>query len=290
MNAPISRPAQPPARITPVARAAFTLVEVLVTMVIAGFLIAGVVSAYVQHRHSLQAQRLLLDIHGNLRAASLIISRDLALTGYGLRIPDSQLAQWINWAGVLDQNPRIIPAANGSELTLAAASRRAATLSLPVAGGSSTITVAAGTGPEFNTSNRRLIYIGRSELARVTAISGDTLTVSSHPTRNEPLRYNHLNGAPVELVQVISYWVDASTGLPVLRRFDHGRPGGLWFASVIATGIEFFEAQRDGNLVTVTLRGRAQRIDHRWTDPDFGDGFRRLTTRTQVFLRNREEP
>lgn len=62
----------------------FTLVELLVVLVIAGFLLAAIGATFQSQNKSYVVQEEVTEMQQNLRAAMLIVSRDVMLAGYGV--------------------------------------------------------------------------------------------------------------------------------------------------------------------------------------------------------------
>ncbi|MBW1800742.1 MAG: prepilin-type N-terminal cleavage/methylation domain-containing protein [Deltaproteobacteria bacterium] len=60
----------------------FTLVEVLVTIVIAGVVMAGVYSAYYAQQRSYSTQQQVVAVQQNIRAAMYFMERDIRMAGY----------------------------------------------------------------------------------------------------------------------------------------------------------------------------------------------------------------
>ena len=192
-------------------------------------------------------------------------------------------ARWIPWVPGFTTNPLITQAASDT-LTVGAAFERPTRLSSPAGIGSSTITVEAGGGNAFSGTRDRLIYIGCTELARITGIGGDTLSISTDPTAARGLRYAHTNGEPVELVRVYRYSVQTMAGAPpILRRAVLGAVGATVQQETITEGIENIQLARQSNAVVIIVRGVASRRDDMVRDDD---SLRRVTVTNAVSLRN----
>ena len=267
--------------------AGFTLVEMMIAVFIMALLMTAVISSFIQYRYSLKAQRLTVDVQGNTHAALDILARDISLTGYGLNMVDSELDEWITWVSPLTSNPQIDQSGDSDTLIIAGAYDRASSLLAGVADGSTQITVSSGDMDHFDTSTRRLIYIGRTELARIEAISGNSLTISTHPTKSIGLEFAHQANEPVEVVKVYTYQVRDSGTLPYLERDDNTGNGFFWLNNAVAIGIENLQVEQNGNMLSFSCRGRTLQPDHRWTDPDFGDNFRRETMTSSTYMRNK---
>ncbi len=231
------------------------------------------------------------EVQSNLRTGFMLLARDAALAGYGLNMFDSQLSRWIVWGdGEVNANPMIVPGAEGAsdELTLAAAYDRVAVVAQRAEEGTQMLVLRAGEGGAFNTTDRGLVYIGGCELARITAVSGDILTVSTHPELSAGLKYAHASGATVERVRLVTYSVvqedESEMGAPYLRRSTH-RPGGEeWIHEVAVPGIEHIRVTRAGNALTVRLRAVSQYRDPLYTE--HADQRRRAELSSTVHMRN----
>ena len=272
--------------------AGFSFVELMVSLMLSTIILSAAFVSYNHYRAVLNSQRLLSEIHDNLRTTLTHLSRDLSLTGYGLDMPDSELSNWITWEPTFMSNPQITDGdTEGSpdSIMMAAAYDRAASIATAVSTGATEIVVEAGMGAEFNLTDRKLIYIGRTELARITAIAGDQLTVSAHASSDVPLTYAYPVGAPVELVEVISYSLEPyyeGDDPILLKRFNHQTDTEYWFDSILTPGIEDLQFTQNGNAVNVDVVGRSMTTDRSYTDPDEEDHYRRIEMSTQVLLRN----
>ncbi len=267
-------------------RRGFTLTELLIASAVATVVIAAILSTYVNMRRRIVSQQILADMYQNVRFASTYLSRDLAMAGYGLTaIPFNQLNSWLTWVPGFTANPLIAQGASDSVI-LAAAYERSSRLGAAVGAGATSITVASGDGAKFSDASHRVIYIGRSELARVTGISGDTLSISTGVTTSKGLKHAHSNGVPVEMVCAYRYTVQPATGdhPAFLRRENLGMSGATIQQEMITEGIEDLQLQRVNDTVQVVLRGVATRPDE--TVSDEGDRLRRVTVTNAVSLRN----
>ena len=269
----------------------FTLTEVLISSFLSMLVIAGALTAFLQYRRTLDTQKTIIGIQQNLRVGATFLSRDISMAGYGLDLSNERLSQWLTWAPI-NQNPLIEEGSPNSSdsITVAGAYERVSSLTAPAPAGTTQISVTPGASQLFNLSNRKVIYIGECELARIVGISDNVLTVSSDPSVSKGLRYDHAAGAAIELVKVYEYTVDNSffsADFPsCLRRTDLAGGATYWFQDVVSAGIEMLRFKRNGNAVDVTLRGRSTKFDPTHTDPEFGDHFHRLSISNSVCMRN----
>jgi len=278
---------------------AFTVLEMLLAMSIAGLVILGVTGTFTIHCRTYRAQRDVRDMQQNLQTALEIISREIRMAGYGLAIPPSKLALWIPWVPGIAANPHIAPgataAAPDSLCVVGSFDGQVAALSAAVTNGATTLPLQYGQGSLFNTNERRVIYLGRCETLRVVGRSGDTLTVSRDPTTSgRGLRYAYAAGAPVELVKAVTYTcrndVAEYAGRPQLLRDASGESVPREWQKIAAACIEDFQVVRGTNCLTLTVGGRTRHMDAHYTDPDKGDAYRRMRLTTQVLPRNTQFP
>ena len=276
---------------TDAGRRGMTLAEMMIGMLLGMVIIAAMLAAYIQYQRTIASTRFMREVQQNSRFAMAAMDREIAMTGYGLPIADSQLSTWIPWVSGFTANPSIVQGASGAPdgITVAAAYDRVSSLASATAAGATTITVPSGQGSLFSPSNRRVVFIGRCELARITGVSGDTLTVSRSPTSSVGLRRAHAADAPVEIVRVVSFALGTSTNVPVPRRLertDNGVGGTNWYDRTVAGGIEDLQFSQSGAVLTVVLRARSEYPDRWYTHPVFNDQFHRETVTNSIPLRN----
>lgn len=273
----------------------FTLIETIVTLTLSLFVIAALMTSYTQFRKTMNAQEIQTELQSNVRAAMHLVTRTLALTGYGLDIPDSQLSWWISWVSDFDTNPKVSYGGEGESdsIMVAGAFSRPASLAYDMSS-SDKLVLRSGQGAEFNTSNKKLIYVGGLELARVTSVSGDTLTVSKHPSLTAGLHNRYPAGTAVELVEVREFYIDPNGGPqnePALMMDDQSGSSGyieninqLLHSDIAAIGIEQMLITVSGDEYSIELTGVALEPDP--TYDEHADGLRRLTLRQNIKMRN----
>jgi hypothetical protein len=217
------------------------------------------------------------------------------VAGYGMPDPDGRLPLWITWVAGINDNPMIVQGASGApdSVTLVGAFGPAAgALSSGVTNGTTVLSLDTGQGANVDTSARSVIFVGRSELARVTQTANDTLIVSAHPTQTaRGLSYPHAAGAPVELVQAVTYrcilTTNAFHGQPYLVRELRQIGLGNVTNQAIATGIEDLQLTPTTNYsIRIQMTARTRHPDMKYTHPVKGDHFHRLTLSTEVTPRN----
>lgn len=275
-------------------RYGFTLIELLITIPLAVVLMLAVIQTYVACARLIDSQRIRNNLAANVRIGMDYLTRDISMAGYGLSAVSSTLAQWLTW---VPQCTNAVTIRNGSGanadvVVLAGAFERVSCLSEPASAGAGVIRVPSNTTYRFNTSNKSVIYIGRGELARITAIAGNTLSISTRPSGSYAgLAWSYPSNAPIELVQVITYSVTNNTKNGYLIRSDPAVPS-LYYGyyvpwdNALAVDISNLQVARTNNRVFVTLSGQSGEVDRNYHDPVTGDSFRRMTLSSEVFMRN----
>lgn len=274
-------------------RRGFTLTELLVAAAISMAVIGTAFGVFLSQTMLYRRQRQINEMQQAVRTAADMVARDVRQAGYGLPVPAATLPQWITWVTGMTN---AVVLANGSgtspdTLSLAAAFEPpAATLSAAAPVGAVSIPILGGGGMPFNTTTRKLIFIGRQELARVTGISGANLIVSTLPTTSRGLRYAYPAGTPIELVQVVTYACNPNpTGYPrrpYLTRDDNTGAFTNGVQKLAAVGIENLQATLGTNTVTLAFTGRTALPDATYRHPTFGDSYRRSTWSAVIKRRN----
>lgn len=266
----------------------FTLAELMVAVTISTLVVVGLVQLFISQRTALQAMQQLNEISQNVRTAVDQIVTDVRNAGYGG--PKSGMSSWITWVSGITGRVTVVQGANGSsDIMHIVGAMDPPCAYLAASSGVNTITVKSGQGTNFNTTNRRVIYIGRTETARITGISGDTLTVSSSATLNRDLAFRFASNAPVELVKVITYsWGDASSTYPhtqYLKRSDNVTTYAAEWHKMLAGSIEDFQIQGTGNRFTISVTGKTPKADPGYVHPVRNDHYRRLTYSVDSVIR-----
>lgn len=281
--------------------AGFTLVEMMVAVSLSAILVLMAMSAFIFQRRVLHANQLVSEMRQNVRACMDMVNRDLRAAGYGLDMEQSELAAWIDWCADLDgnpiafdSNPKVLNGASGAPDSLwiaAAFDPPIASLASAAAAGGTTVQLGTGEGAQFNVTDRKIVFLGRRETARVTAIAGDTLTISTHPGRLVGLDRDYPVGTPVELIAVRSYEQQAETTAypqaPHVTR-DNNQATGFSYSwqRLIATHVEDLQFGQNGNQVAINVTGRASVKDYTYGTRGGGDGYRRSTLTSSAFARN----
>lgn len=257
----------------------FTLVEVLVALALSMVLLAGVFSAFSMQDKAYRVQGEVTGMQQRARAAADMVVNDMQMAGYGL--PSSGIGAWVTWVAMTG-NPEITDGAGGAPdtVSVAAAFDAAGDLAAVALAGSNVLTLGAGEGSAFNTTDRSVFFLGRNEPGVVLGVVGDVLTVDMDPAAGgiQGLGMDYPASTPIEAVKVVTYRLSGT----VLVR-DENQGGG---EQPVVDGIEDFQVSRAGDTVTVGLTARTGKADPDYTDPVVGDGYRRITYLPEVNLRN----
>lgn len=274
----------------------FTLVEVMVTCLIGILLVGTLMTLFLAQRRALHATGQLNEMQQNLRAGMSPLTRELAMTGYGLPVIQEHIDDWLTWGPEMTTNPTIIDGSgvNPDTIHMAAAFEPPFTSTVTLStNGQHTITLESGAAHLVNLTNRSVLFLGKCEVVRVVGISGDVLTISSHPVTRKGLMYNHLPGDPVELVKIVSYTCLPDPGQfpnkPVLVRHENLDERPVLWQRIVATGIDNLQVTRDPGepLAIVELMTRTEERDPFYTDPDHNDNYRRQTMTSSAYMVNR---
>ena len=271
----------------------FTLIEVMATSAVSVLLIGTVLSVFVYQLKTSRSQEMISEMNQNVRTAVDMISMDTYMAGYGIPVPPSLLSSWISWVPAMTNNPHIVQGSGNLSDTLyiaAAFGPPEATLSHPAARGAITLRV-DGSTPNVNVTDRKIIYIGRQEVARVVSIFGNELTISTDPSvGGRGLKRFYPVGTELELVRVMKYEaVLTPSGFPYrphLRRLDSAETYAFAWQQTAATGIDDFQVTRNGEAIIVELTGKTEHPDSKYTDPMTGDHYRRVTLQRSITPRN----
>ena len=281
------------ARPIPRPRDGFTLIELMVGSLIGSLLVGGLTMGFINQRRTLKVQEQIGVMQQNTRSAMDLLARDVAMAGYGLRVSDYWLPQWIDWESELITNPTVIEGSGGAPdalLIAAAFDPPFTSLSAASTAGSSTLHLATDVSAIVNNTDQSVIFLGRSETVRVLSIAGSSVTVSTHPTESKGLRYAYPAGAPLELVKVRRYTLENHPTQypfsPYLARTDTGEVNTHAWTKMMAGDIEDLQLVADGYSVLIDITGRVAHPDSRYRDPDRLDGYRRLTLSRRAFPRN----
>ena len=264
-----------------------TLIELMVALVIGGFLLAATYRTFISQQKTFVIQEQVVDMQQNVRAAINRMMTELRMSGFGnvsMVLPVTFSTGTFN--NVLNLNT---PAAGA--LTIVSAVGGTSTLTAEGGVGQTQVVVTTLTDGQgnalFDTGNRKYISIGGLESHVITSIDNGTKTI----TLNGPLTFYHPVGTPVYTIRALSYQVALVNGIPTLLR-DENMGGGAQPQADNIENLQFTYLDADGNptanpadirIVRVSLTARAERQD---PDLNNGDGYRRRQIASNIHLKN----
>jgi prepilin-type N-terminal cleavage/methylation domain-containing protein len=210
----------------------FSLVELLIAVLISGFLGLGFWGLFGSQSAAYQQQDSATDVQQNLRSAVERLSRDIMT------------------AGMTGGTPYTI---GSNSLTITRCSTaNVAALSVQANAGSTQLTVGSGQGAFFTVGMD--VNVGTKENARVTAVTGDVLTIDTNiiVSGNQPLVFTHTVSDPVCRFESLAYTL---VGGALVVGVDGGS------ATAIANNITSFTTvvdATDPRMLTISLTGRTQ--------------------------------
>ena len=286
-----NRPRQSPS-------AGFTLTELMVTLALSGVFVASAMQTFILQRRALNTNMIVSEMKQDVRTAMDMVCRDIRMANYGLEVESGDLDLWLDWARDLDgnsitmsSNPLIVDGGTGPDAVWVAAAFDAppASLASAISAGATSITVQPGEGNEFNATEKKVIFIGKSETVRIESVSGDTLTITAHPTQSGVgVAEDYPANTQVELVLIRSYErVEPGhdyPGRPYLAR-DQNLPSqfAFYWQRMIALGTKDFQLTQTDNRMQILIEGKASVKDNQAVTTD---KYRTFELETEVFMRN----
>jgi len=264
-----------------------TLIELLIALIISALLIAGIYNTFIGQQKTYIVQEQVVDMQQNLRAGINKMMREIRMAGFG------GLEGVLNNGGVNGFTQPIT--ANQTTITIIGGFKQIRNtngdpITVDSASGNTVILNNTPELKEFDSAAKRFISIGGVESSKFQ-IDGKVLTLE------KKLKYNHPKGTPIFKIQAITYSVGQSGGKPSLLRNENTEEGNQPLADNIEN-IQFEYFDENGNplafpisdpklirMVRVTVTARTDRLD-----PDFksGDGYRRRTITSNIYVRNME--
>lgn len=231
----------------------FSLIELLVTMAISGFLAIGLWSLMQSQHETYRLQDTSAEMQQNLRAAMDRISRDLMAAGQGpqwqMTAADGNTTTWYAASGTVWW-----PYSAGTNRIdlIGCTSGVTAGLSNPGASSGATTLTLNGGGANFTAGS--FVSISGSECARVTSVAGNVLTIDTNPSgTTHTLQNSYPTGTYVLPLRWVTYRVETGN---VLTMDVHDGNGAM----TVATGISALSLtwpEGDRTLLTITLTGVA---------------------------------
>jgi hypothetical protein len=273
----------------------FTVVEMMCACAISLMVVTGMVAMFITHAKAYRNQKLVREMQQNTRFAVDSLARDIRIAGYGLAVRRTELQSWIPWIDGMTANPLIQNGTTESEpdiLTIAAAFDAPVTeLRTTADAGATTLMITPGTSGVFAPTNRRVIFIGRTETARILSRSYDQIVITTDPlTTGKGLRHPYPIGTQIEIVTTATYRCVLGGGQIGGHQFLVRDTGAVAVTAdwhkMIASDIDDFQVQQAsyGIEVGVTVRTRDPMLHY--TDQEHGDAYRRMTVETRVIPRN----
>jgi len=261
-----------------------TIIELLIALVISALLVAGIYKTFIGQQKTYTVQEQVVDMQQNARVAINKMMREIRMAGFG------GLEGVLNNGGVNGFTEIITPGTNSITIVggFEQIKRSDGTPIVIETASGNQITLNYATN-EFDGATHRFISIGGVESNTVQSRSVKTLTL------DQPILFNHPPGTPIFKIQAITYSVGTSGGKPALLRNENTGGGNQPLAENIEN-IQFEYFDVDGNplahpisdpklirMVRVTVTARTDRLD-----PDFksGDGYRRRTITSNIYVRN----
>jgi prepilin-type N-terminal cleavage/methylation domain-containing protein len=262
----------------------FTLVELLVAMAISGIVVAAVYTAFVTQQKSYTVQNQVAETQQNARVGLDLIAREVRMAGYGQ--PAWSMNADTDGDGddeaVTDPVTVVDGGGDPDRITVIGCFDTApGTLSVAASMGNTTLTLQnSDEASKFNTTTKNNIFIGGLENAKITNISGRTLTIDIDPTTsgNQGLARSYSTGAEVNLVRAITYYVEDDT----LRRDENTGAGG----QPLAENIEDLQLTYANKIANISVFARSRESDPTYRDATHGDHYRRRMLISNVNVRN----
>lgn len=263
----------------------FTLLELLIALALGTLIVISAFDIFLSERKARSAQDQLLEMEQNLRGGMDLLVKEVRMAGFGQPFWPS-----INGDTGINYTLRITDGGSNPDTLnmIGCFDEPSGSLAAAAVAGSTAITLQDATeAAKFNTTTKKEIWIGDLENAKITAISGVTLTVDTDPyaSGNQGLINSYPASAPgnpvnVYLVKRITYTVD-TTGNKLTRNENAGEGG-----QPVASNMVNLQITQSNPRATITLTARTRRGDPTHTDPVFGDGYRRRSLTMSIRVRN----
>ena len=261
--------------------AGFTLIEILISMTLGLVILSAVTNLMTTQKQTYEVQAQVTEMEQYVRVGMEQMIREIRMAAFGR-------PTWAVWnstssaynitysvqvtqgSGTDPDTIDIVGCLDPASGTFASA-KNANSTSLPLG---------AGQGSLFNTTSNSDIYIEGLVNARVTAVSGDTLTIDTDPATGGNQGY----GVAVPTgtaVYILKHHTYAISGGNLTRNENLG--GG---ALELVMNAEDLQATFATPVVTLTLQAMTDREDATYTHPDDGDGYRRRAQTSTIQVRN----
>lgn len=222
----------------------FSFIELMISMTILCIALLISLGVIVSNKKTFKAENEVMAMTQNSRASLDILLRELRMAGYKV-LEDQFLGSLPNWVSseylpsvpatidLTQENSAIITEGSGSNpdmITILVADAKPNNLLSSCTTGNTTLTLdpdSAGyeATPKFRVND--LIRLGdHTEFAKVTAVSGQTLTIDTNPTTtgNQGFAIPHPAGEPIREVNIITYTVFNEANDPSYANHLPGHP------------------------------------------------------------------
>jgi prepilin-type N-terminal cleavage/methylation domain-containing protein len=261
-----------------------TLVELLVAMAISGIVVAAVYTAFITQQKSYTVQDQVAETQQNARVGLDLIAREVRMAGYGQ--PDWALNADTDGDGddeAVTDPVTVVDGGGGTDriTVIGCFDSAPATLDVAASSGDTVLTLQnSDEASRFNTTTKNSIFVGGFENAKITNISGRTITIDTDSTTsgNQGLIRSFDEDTEVNKVRAITYYVDDNT----LRRDENTGAGG----QPLAENIEDLQLTYANKIANISVLARSREIDPNYRDATHNDHYRRRTLVSNVTVRN----
>jgi len=261
-----------------------TLVELLVAMAISGIVVAAVYTAFITQQKSYTVQDQVAETQQNARVGLDLIAREVRMAGYGQ--PDWALNADTDGDGddeAVTDPVTVVDGGGGTDriTVIGCFDSAPATLDVAASSGDTVLTLQnSDEASRFNTTTKNSIFVGGFENAKITNISGRTITIDTDSTTsgNQGLVRSFDEDTEVNKVRAITYYVDDNT----LRRDENTGAGG----QPLAENIEDLQLTYANKIANIFVLARSREIDPNYRDATHNDHYRRRTLVSNVTVRN----
>ena len=261
----------------------FTIVELLIAMTIGLIILTALSSTFLMQRKAYDVQEQIVEMVQTARAAMDMMSREIRMAGCG----DPDLS-WIDWV-TINTNPEIVQGSSAVDpdiISIAGCfdSPRASLSANVVSGTPSLILQNITEAGKFNVNEKKFISINGLENAIIISISGDTLTIDTNTATagNQGLSGDYGVDTPIYLVKVITYSIVEENNTLILKRNENTGAGN----QPLAENIENLQISQSGKSINVSLTARTSKPDPDYTDPTYGDHYRKYILTSVITPRN----
>jgi prepilin-type N-terminal cleavage/methylation domain-containing protein len=261
----------------------FTLIELLVALVLTSLLTGAIYNLCVKQVKTYTVNEQVVDMQQNVRAAISMAMREIRMTNFGnvgMILP----AQFTVNGQTRTLNTAVNPDTPvTNSVTIITAIEDTTLTGIPA---SNQITVAA-VGNLFNTGGKKYISIGGLESNIIKTVQGNTLTLENDLSQGYPVTDTH-----VFAIRAITYQVINNNGTLSLNRDENTGDGpqpladnieNIQFQYLDTNGSDTKATPANTRIIRVAVTAKTNRSD---SDYKSGDGYRRRTVYSNIYLRN----